>query len=456
MPHQVDDALSSARAAWRVSLAYVLFGVAWIMGSDALVHAVSGDPDWLDTAQQLKGLAFIALTGVGLFLFQRHEYRRMRDALALQQRQFRQLHESLGEVLWIGSPDGSQLHYVSPAFEQIYGRSVPEILRRPALWRESVHPDDLAAAWALDPRLADGQMVSCEYRIVRPDGSVRWVEDRKRMILDARGQPVLMGGIAEDITARRERDAVQDTLRSELQRLVDERTAELQATNLELEAFSRTAAHDLKSPLSGIAGLSQLLRTRHAQGMDPAGLAFLEQIERSARDMSELVNDLLVLSRAGSVPLACQWNDLAPLASQVLDDLQRLEPWRQVTLQLPPEMPAWCDAGLMRSVLANLLGNAWKYSARREPARITVAWQSTDQGTELTVTDNGSGFDAARVEGGVFRPFQRFHTQAQFQGSGLGLVTCQRIAQRHGGRLEVQSAPGEGTRASMWLPLPPA
>ncbi|MBQ0957880.1 PAS domain-containing protein [Ideonella sp. 4Y11] len=456
MPHQVDDALSSARAAWRVTLAYVLFGVAWILASDALIQALSGDRDWLDAAQQLKGLAFIVLTGTGLFLFQRHEYRRMRSALALQQRQFRQLHESLGEVLWIGSADGQHLHYVSSAFEQVYGRPVGDILHRPALWRESVHPEDLDAARALDPRRADGHLVSCEYRIVRPDGSVRWVEDRKRMILDANGRPVLMGGIAEDITARRERDAAQTTLHVDLQRLVDERTAELQATNLELEAFSRTAAHDLKSPLSGIAGLSQLLRAQHAQGMDAVGLGFLEQIERSARDMSELVNDLLGLSRAGSVALACGWNDLAPTATRVLDDLRRIEPWRPVVLQLPDQMSAWCDAGLMRSVLANLLGNAWKYSARREPARITVEWQEDAHGTRLTVIDNGSGFDAGRVVDGVFRPFQRFHTQAQFQGSGLGLVTCQRIAQRHGGRLEVQSAPGEGTRASLWLPLPAA
>jgi PAS domain S-box-containing protein len=456
MPHHVDDSLSSVRAAWRVTLAYGLFGVAWVLGSDALVHAISQDPVWLDAAQSFKGLVFIGLTGLGLFLLQRREYRRLRHALEQQQREFRQLHESLGEVLWLGRADGSQLHYVSPAFEPLYGHSVEAILARPALWRESVHPDDLERARALDPRQADGAMVSCEYRIIRPDGSIRWVEDRKRMILGADGQPVLMGGIAEDITARRERDAAQATLRGELQQLVQARTAELQAINLELEAFSRTAAHDLKSPLAGIAGLAQLLRTQHARGMDDTGRGLLEQIERSSRDMSELVNDLLALSRAGSVPLSRSWNDLAPAAQRLLDDLQRVEPWRQVDLSLPASMNVWCDAGLMRSVLHNLLGNAWKYSARRDRACITVECTQDAAGTRLSVVDNGSGFDAGRVEGGLFRPFQRFHTQAQFQGSGLGLVTCQRIAQRHGGRLEVQSQPGEGTRASLWLPLPAA
>jgi PAS domain S-box-containing protein len=442
MPHQVDDSLSSVRAAWRVTLAYVLFGMAWVVGSDTLVHLVSEDPTWRDSAQSLKGLVFIGLTGLGLFLLQRREYRRLRHALALQQRQFRQLHESLGEVLWMASADGSQIHHVSPAFETIYGRPVAELLQRPALWRESIHPDDVARARALDPRAAQGEMVRCEYRIVRPDGSLRWVEDRKRMILGADGRPVLMGGIAEDITARRERDAAQDALRSGLQRLVDVRTAELQAINLELEAFSRTAAHDLKSPLAGIAGLAHLLRTQHAQGMDDAGRGFLEQIERSSRDMSELVNDLLALSRAGSVPLNCGWNDLAPAAERLLEDLRRVEPWRQVDLGLPETMN-------------NLLGNAWKYSARRDRACITVSCSQDQAGSLLTVSDNGSGFDVSRVEGGLFRPFQRFHTQAQFQGSGLGLVTCQRIAQRHGGRLEVQSAPGEGTRVSVWLPAAP-
>jgi len=454
MPHHVDDSLSSVRAAWRVTLAYALFGVAWILGSDALVRAISTDAAWLDAAQAFKGLVFIGLTSLGLFLMQRREYRRLRHALDQQQREFRQLHESLGEVLWLGSADGSQLYYVSQAFEQVYGRPVSAILSRPALWRESVHPEDLDRARALDPRRADGAMVSCEYRVIRPDGSVRWVEDRKRMILGADGRPLLMGGIAEDITARRERDAAQATRHDELQQLVQARTAELQAINLELEAFSRTAAHDLKSPLAGITGLAQLLRLQHTHGMDDTGRGFLEQIERSSRDMSELVNDLLALSRAGSVPLSCGWNDLAPAAQRLLDDLQRLEPWRQVDLTLPASMNAWCDAGLMRSVLHNLLGNAWKYSARRDRASITVECTQHAAGTWLTVADNGSGFDTGRVEGGLFRPFQRFHTQAQFQGSGLGLVTCQRIAQRHGGRLEVASAPGQGTRASLWLPQP--
>ncbi|MBN8486963.1 MAG: PAS domain-containing sensor histidine kinase [Burkholderiales bacterium] len=456
MPHLVDDPLSSARAAWRVTLAYVLFGVVWVLGSDALVHAVSDDPVWLDAAQSFKGLAFIGLTGLGLFLLLRREYRRLRHALAGQQRQFLQLHESLGEVLWMASADGTRMHHVSPAFETVYGRPVAELLQRPAVWRESIHPDDLAQARALDPRRAGGEMVRCEYRVLRPDGSVRWVEDRKRMILGDDGQPVMMGGIAEDITARRERDAAQAALQGELQRLVQARTAELQAINLELEAFSRTAAHDLKSPLAGIAGLAQLLRSQHGQGMDDTGRGFLDQIERSARDMSELVNDLLALSRAGSVPLGCAWIDLAPTTQRLLDDLQRLEPWRQVDIGLPASMNAWCDAGLMRSVLHNLLGNAWKYSARRDRAHITVGCSQDERGTLLTVTDHGSGFDASRVEGGLFRPFQRFHTQAQFQGSGLGLVTCQRIAQRHGGRLEVQSTPGEGTRVSVWLPASPA
>lgn len=375
----------------------------------------------------------------------------LQDAVDRQQRQFRQLLQSLGEVLWMAAPDFSAVMYVSPAFETIYGRRPDELVADPDLWRRAVHPDDAHKIVDLRALLASTDSVASEYRIVRPDGSIRWIEDRKRLIRDEAGAVVMVGGIAEDITARRERDEARDALASRMEALVADRTSELQQANIELEAFSRTAAHDLKSPLNGIVGMSQLLRLKAGPALDGTGLRYLDQIERSARDMAVLINDLLALSRAGSVPLQREEVDLAPLVLAQVEQLRLLDPLRRVSLEVPQALPVHGDPGLLRSVVQNLVGNAWKFSGGRDEAHITVSVAREAGETRLTVADDGVGFDTSGV-GELLRPFQRFHTQAQFQGTGLGLVTCQRIAHRHGGRLVLQSAPGAGTRVSVVLP----
>lgn len=376
---------------------------------------------------------------------------RMHDAVRKQARQFAQLHQSLGEVLWMAKPDFQSIDYVSPAFETVYGHRPGELVAHPHLWRDLVHPDDAARVVDLSELAAGQDSVHSEYRIVRPDGSVRWIEDRKRLIRDETGAVVLVGGIAEDITARKERDEAREALNSRLEALVADRTLALQQANIELEAFSRTVAHDLKSPLNGIVGMSALLRRKAAGVLDETGLRYLDLIERSSRDMAALINDLLALSHAGSVELRLETVDLAPMVRSLFEQLRALEPLRMVDVAMPDRLEMHCDPGLMRSVLQNLVTNAWKFSAPCDHARIEVALGCDGSEATLTVSDNGAGFDAPDP-GELLRPFQRFHTQAQFQGTGLGLVTCQRIVQRHGGRLLLTSTPGQGTRVSVVLP----
>jgi PAS domain S-box-containing protein len=378
----------------------------------------------------------------------------LQDAVHRQQRQFQQLHESLGEVLWMASPDFRQVVHVSPAFETLYGRKASDLIANPRVWLDAVHPDDVDHVADLSALPPGQDSVQSEYRIVRPDGSVRWIEDRKRLIRDAAGDVVLVGGIAEDVTARKERDEAREALAHRLEALVAERTAELQQANIELEAFSRTAAHDLKSPLNGIVGMSGLLRLKAAHKLDENEQRYLALIERSSRDMATLINDLLTLSRAGSVELQRATVDLAPIVHAQLDQLRTLEPLRNVEVDMPDRLEMYCDEGLMHSVLHNLLNNAWKFTGTQDPACITLTLQCDDEASTLTVADNGAGFDTSGLDD-LMRPFQRFHTQAQFQGTGLGLVTCQRIVQRHGGRLSVTSRPGQGTRVAVRLPAAP-
>jgi PAS domain S-box-containing protein len=363
------------------------------------------------------------------------------NALERQEAQFRQLHQSLGEVLWLIGTDMREVLYVSPAFEQLYGRPVAEFHAHPQLWMEVVHPDDRAVAQQSALALLKDGQASCEYRIRRPDGSERWVADRKKVIVDEHGLVSMFGGIAEDITAIRERDEARKVTQAALERMVAQRTAELERVNVELEAFSHTAAHDLKSPLANIDGFCQLLQLRFGDQLGSDGRSMLTHITQSARHMIGLVDDLLALSRVKTVELQPVDVDLVALAQRIIGDLQRGEPQRQVVFDAPAQLIVLCDRGLAASLLANLLGNAFKFTGKRERASITL--RATGELPVVSIEDNGAGFDADPDR--LFKPFQRFHRAAEFSGTGIGLVTCQRIVQRHGGDIWIDSSPGVGT-----------
>lgn len=375
------------------------------------------------------------------------------QALAQQEAQFRQLHQSLGEGLWMICVDGRKMLYVSPAFEDIYGRSLADFLGGHDLWLQAVHPDDRQRALDSSSALRSVGQAACEYRILRPDGSVRWVSDRKKAIVDHDGRTVMYGGIVEDITAVRERDEARSITQAALEQMVRQRTAELERVNGELDAFTRTAAHDLKTPLNGISGFSQLLQLRYGDRLDDAGREMIDRIERSATQMTALVDDLLALSRVKTAELRLAEVDLAKMAAEVIRDLRGAQPQRTVAFEAPAQLRVRCDAGLAASLLANLLGNAWKFTGKRSDAWIRLSAQGDEP--VVTVEDNGVGFDAAQAEG-LFQPFRRFHAQSDFAGSGVGLVTCQRIAQRHGGRIWIDSVPGRGTAVHFTLSPSPA
>ncbi|MGE0310638.1 MAG: PAS domain S-box protein [Lautropia sp.] len=375
----------------------------------------------------------------------------LQQALQRQQWLFQQLHENLGEVLWTATPDCSRITYASRAFAEVYGRDPSQLRADPSLWLDAVHPDDRddrLDILSLPPGI---DSLEREYRILRPDGRVRWIQDRKRRVRDETGAVTMICGIAEDVTVRRERDEARDALNSSLEALVSERTRELRDAYLELDAFSRTAAHDLRSPLGGIVGMCTLLRGKCGDALDGQAGQYVSLIEDAARGMSSLVGDLLALSRAGNVELDRKVVDHAPAARAIFDELRMLEPERRVEQRIAARLDAYCDENLMRSVLRNLIANAWKFSAARHVATITVSIVATADASTLTVEDDGAGFDTSKV-GELLQPFQRYHSQSQFQGTGLGLVTCQRIAHRHGGRLILKSAPGAGTRVSVVLP----
>ncbi len=217
-----------------------------------------------------------------------------------------------------------------------------------------------------------------------------------------------------------------------------ERAAQLEATNRELEAFSYAVSHDLRAPLRAINGFSQILVEDHAAALG-TGRQYLDRIRAATRRMAGLIDDLLRFSQMATGELARRRFDLAHQARDILDELRAAEPERRVDVAIPAALPAHGDPRLVRVVLENLLRNAWKFTSKRDAARIELG----AAGNAFFVRDNGAGFDPARADK-LFTPFHRLHTAADFEGTGVGLATAQRIVHRHGGRIWAESAPERG------------
>ena len=219
---------------------------------------------------------------------------------------------------------------------------------------------------------------------------------------------------------------------------------ELERKNQELEAFSYSVSHDLRAPLRSIGAFSQLLLEEHAGELDLEGQDFLRQISKSARRMGEIIQDLLSLARVGRGELSRDRINLSSIARDVVEELRSKEPDRRVALHIEGRLAAEADGRLVRVALENLLGNAWKFTAKVPDARIDVGALQEKGGTTFFIRDNGAGFDMSHAEK-LFNPFVRLHTDSDFPGTGIGLATVKRVVDRHGGRIWAQSAVDQGS-----------
>lgn len=224
-----------------------------------------------------------------------------------------------------------------------------------------------------------------------------------------------------------------------------ERTAvQLRAANQELEAFAYSVSHDLRAPLRSIDGFSQVVLAKYGPQLDAGGQHYLERIRAGSQRMAQLIDDLLRLSRLTRTPLARQAVDLSALASEVIEELRQGHPERIVQVEIAAGLPTEADPRLLRVVLENLLGNAWKFTTAQPAPRIELTRHWGDDGEAVyVVRDNGAGFDMAYADK-LFGAFQRLHSASEFEGNGIGLATAQRIIHRHGGRIWAQGAVGQG------------
>jgi PAS domain S-box-containing protein len=242
-----------------------------------------------------------------------------------------------------------------------------------------------------------------------------------------------------DITERKATEAEIAQLNADLQR----RAGQLEAANKELESFSYSVSHDLRAPLRSIDGFSQILLEDCAEQLNDEGKDALQRVRKATTTMGELIDALLALSRVSRVELQAEQIDLSALAATLAAELRQSQPDRQAEFVIAPGMVVEADPRLFRAMLANLLGNAWKYTQPRVVARIEFGCFNKDNETVYFVRDNGAGFDMTYV-GKLFGAFQRLHKQTEFSGTGVGLATVQRVVHRHGGRAWAEGAVDQG------------
>jgi PAS domain S-box-containing protein len=342
--------------------------------------------------------------------------------------------------------------YINSAITSVSGYSPEEHYADPDLIRRIIHPDDRIH---LDEvRSREAPLSQRTLRWVRRDGAVVWIEERNVPIFDQQGDLIAFEGIARDITDRKQAEEDIRQLNHTLEERVRTRTAQLEMANNDLEAFSYSVSHDLRAPLRIINGFSGLLREHLETRLTNEAKSYLARIETASHRMGEIIEGLLRLAQATRVKPRYQALDLSDIAREVAADLQTVQPER--TVQIVIQAPLRCrgDRQLLQTALENLMGNAWKFTARRTDAQIEVG--STVQGDRRVffVRDNGAGFDPSRASK-VFEAFQRLHSPQEFPGTGIGLATVQRIIRNHGGNIWAEGQSGKGATFYFTLPGSP-
>lgn len=230
---------------------------------------------------------------------------------------------------------------------------------------------------------------------------------------------------------------------AELEQRVIERTAQLEASNREMAAFAYSVSHDLRTPLRGIDGFSQMLMDEYPSKLDEQGRDYLQRIRAATKRMDRLIDDMLALSRITRAEMKREQVDLSALARSVADELQQAEPERRVEFVIQGGLTTRGDKRLLLIVLENLLGNAWKFTGSNAAARIEFGAVASGTGATYFIRDDGAGFDMAYADK-LFVPFQRLHGYGEFIGTGIGLSIVQRIIHRHGGEIRAEGAVGQG------------
>jgi PAS domain S-box-containing protein len=387
----------------------------WIHDESRLVRDVRGQPlevfgSWVDSTERRGAEA----------------------ALRESEERFRLLVGTVRDyAIYMLDPTGHVMSWNRGA-EQIKGYTADEIVGKHF---SCFYPPEAVAAGtparALARAAEQGRVEEENWRL-RKDGSRFWADVVITAVRDDQGRLLGFAKVTRDLTERKRTDE-----------LMRRHTAQLEAANAELDAFAYSVSHDLRAPLRSIDGFSQAVLEDYAGKLDATGQDYLRRVRAGTQRMGALIDDLLNLSRVTRTEMMIRTVDVSDLARQLAGELASGDPEREVDVVIAPGLEARADEGLLRVVLQNLMGNAWKFTSKRSNARIEVGMLAANGERAYFVRDNGAGFDMAYAPK-LFGAFQRLHRVTEFPGAGVGLATVQRIIHRHGGKVWAEAEPDRG------------
>jgi PAS domain S-box-containing protein len=377
------------------------------------------------------------------------EHRALDHAFRETSGQLNAIYDALSDAIVVADSETFRIVNVNAGACRMFGYTPEEILAERI---ESLHPPE---SWAevkmvflamATGEISSGMDIPCQ----RKDGISFFADIGARSLLY--GSRPCVVGVFRDATERKKAEEEIRTLNSELEQRVAQRTEQLEAANRELESFAYSISHDLRAPLRSVQGFSELLLEEYAPVMPAPAADSARRIHAASLQMGDLIGDLLQLSRLSREALHRSPVDLAAIATDVIQDLRRSDPVRQVEFAAPESLIAVADERLIRVVLENLLENAWKFTSKQPQARIVFGMDRNAEGTaEFFVRDNGAGFDMA-FAGRLFGAFQRLHSTDEFPGNGIGLASVNRIISRHGGKIRAEGKIGKGAVFFFSLP----
>ena len=373
------------------------------------------------------------------------------QALRDSEARFRRIIEQSPISMAIVNLDGT-IEFINRKALDTFGYQPRDIPDMDAWWAKA-YPDEIyralvMAQWTelVEVAIAENREIQArEYQVACKDGVVK--------TMSIFGVPVAdkVFVMFDDITDRKRAEFEILQLNVTLEQRVRERTAELEASNQELESFSYSVSHDLRAPLRALNGFSHLLEEEYARHFDANGLDYLARIRAASKRMGELIDNLLDLARVSRQELRRVRVDLSVLANDLRESLEELTPARKVHWDIVPDLMVRADPVLAKALIENLLRNAWKFTAEREEAVIELSASQQGGETVYCVRDNGAGFDMAYADK-LFQPFQRLHDVKRFEGTGIGLAIVQRVLRRHGGRIWAEGTTGQGAAFFFTLP----
>ena len=377
------------------------------------------------------------------------ERRRTESELRLSEARFRAIIEQSPLSIQVLSPDGQTLQ-VNRAWEELWGVTLQDIpgynlLEDQQLVAKGLMPY-IRRGFAGEPTLIPAAAYDPDETIpglTSHEEPKRWVRAFIYPIKDEDGNVREVILMHEDITERKQAEVEIRKLNEQLEQRVQRRTAQLNAFNRELEAFSYSVSHDLRAPLRSIDGFSKILLEDYADELDEEGNDYLKRVRAASQRMGQLIDDLLDLSRMTRSEMRRESVDLSDLAKSFAEELKRSQPERRVEFLIEGGLLVEGDKSLLRVVLENLLRNAWKFTGKQTHARIEFGASEQEDKRAYFVRDNGAGFDMAYADK-LFGAFQRLHGGSEFEGTGIGLATVQRIIHRHGGRVWAEGRVGYG------------